>query len=220
MDYKKSRKLLKKISKIIDVLAENEDRPNEIEYNLVRSYVKELYDTIGDTHSIHIQQSAPPQQANVIEVTPEEMRSTAQQPIQETPPPPVYNEPVRTTRTTPAAPTVPSYQPSASSDNDDVLDTLFNDDGGKELSDRLSNLPIKDLSKGMGINEKIHTIQELFGGNKGEFDSAISNLNNFSSFREAATYLKQGAAKSYDWGSEAKNKKAVTFIKLVRRRYR
>lgn len=222
MDFKKSQKLLKKISKIIDVLAENDEQPSAIENDLLRSYTRELYEVIGaDTQTQRPVQPSQSQQQNTIEISAEEVAAHTVQSNQTPTSRPITEAPLAnvTPVHTPVR-SVPSYQPSAGSGADDQLDSLFEDEGGTDLSDRIANRPLNDLSKGMGINEKIYTIQELFGGKKSEFDDAISTLNSFSSFEEAAAYLKQGVAKSFEWSSEAKTKKAAHFIKLVRRRYR
>ena len=83
----------------------------------------------------------------------------------------------------------------------------------------MGELPIKDLTKAMGLNEKIFTINELFGGDGKAFDTALKTLNTFNSFEQAKAYLSENFAGQYKWNSRSKKKKAINLIKLVKRRY-
>lgn len=105
------------------------------------------------------------------------------------------------------------------SDSEDDLETLFEHHQAKELSEKLSELPIQDLSKAMGLNEKIFTINELFGGDQDAFKQIIQALNGFRSFADAKEYLIREAAFRFNWSHPERKNKAKNFIKLVRRRY-
>lgn len=96
---------------------------------------------------------------------------------------------------------------------------LFNIPESAELSDRLANAPISDLTKSMGINEKIFTLNELFGGNQAEMDNMLVALNGLSSFEEASNVLQRSVAVKYNWTEAGKIKKAKNFLRLVKRRY-
>ncbi|MFZ4545391.1 MAG: hypothetical protein ACOYOA_15165 [Saprospiraceae bacterium] len=93
---------------------------------------------------------------------------------------------------------------------------LFEEKSGKELSDKLGELPIEDLKKGMSLNERIIFLNELFDGNLNEFENAVHALNIASSF-EGAKKLMIVLATRFDWAT--KEKQAKTFIKLVKRRH-
>jgi len=112
---------------------------------------------------------------------------------------------------------VPETEPTPSIPQEMI--ELFETSNGSELSDKLANAPIKDLTKAMGINEKIFTVKELFGGNQEEMDNILTALNGLSDFEEAKSVLMRSVASKYDWHETAKQKKAKNFIKLVRRRY-
>ena len=99
------------------------------------------------------------------------------------------------------------------------LRELFELPVAKELSEKLSALPVNDLSKAMGLNEKIFTIKELFGDEQELFNETIDQLNKLSSFEEAERILAQ-LAKRFGWTDKKKKKKAKNFIKLVSRRYK
>lgn len=90
---------------------------------------------------------------------------------------------------------------------------------GKELSERLSQTPIADIKKAMGINERVLTLNELFGGDQAAFDETLTALNGFSSYDQAKNYLASTAAPKFNWTEKEKKKKAQAFAKLVWRRY-
>lgn len=99
------------------------------------------------------------------------------------------------------------------------LKELFEVSNTGELSDKLSQTPVSDLTKAMGINEKIFTVNELFGGNSEEMNNMLVALNGLKSYDEAKSVLMRSVASKYDWASSGKAKKARNFIKLVQRRY-
>ncbi|GAB1397305.1 hypothetical protein MASR1M65_20840 [Saprospiraceae bacterium] len=78
---------------------------------------------------------------------------------------------------------------------------------------------VDDINKAMGLNEKIFTINELFGGDNASFDQAIKTLQSFATFDQAKEYIIQSIAPQYDWLSPQKFKKAKEFIKIVKRKF-
>jgi hypothetical protein len=101
----------------------------------------------------------------------------------------------------------------------DAVNEIFAIGVISDLSDKLANSPISDLNKVMGINERMFTQQELFGNDAQAFNDALKKLNAFGSFEEARQYLIDHIIYTYDWTADVKIKKAVTFVRLVRRRY-
>jgi hypothetical protein len=93
---------------------------------------------------------------------------------------------------------------------------LFEEKMSKELSDKLGETPLDDIRKGMGLNERIIFLNDLFDGNQQEFDTAVNTLNSAGDFTVAKNYLAHLASR-FDWSS--KEKQARPFIRLVRRRY-
>jgi hypothetical protein len=93
---------------------------------------------------------------------------------------------------------------------------LFEEKMSKELSDKLGELPIADIRKGMGLNERIIFLNELFEGNAPAFDNAINTLNNAADFNAAQAELKTLFGR-YGWALKEKHAKA--FIRLVKRRH-
>ncbi len=106
-----------------------------------------------------------------------------------------------------------------STNNPELLE-LFSIKKANEISEKLSQLPISDLNKAMGVNEKIFVKNELFGGDDNVFRSTLSKLNTFQNFDEAKDYLANEVAGSFEWTAPDKSKKAKNFIQLVYRRYK
>ena len=91
---------------------------------------------------------------------------------------------------------------------------------GKEISDRIANAAIPDLTKAFGFNDRLLMQNELFLGNKGAFDEMLKDLNNASSFDTARVYLSDLAVRN-NWNLNSERQKhAKAFIKLVRRRFK
>jgi hypothetical protein len=125
------------------------------------------------------------------------------------PPPPAYEPPPR-----PRAPQAPSSSWSAE------VEALFDEQVGKEISDKIANAPIQDLTKAFGFNDRLLMQNELFLGNKNAFDEALKDLNNSSSFDTARAFLADLAVRN-NWNVNGERQKhAKAFIKLVRRRFK
>lgn len=134
--------------------------------------------------------------------------------VQQAPPPPPVQQPIAPPQPVFAASPTNTYSNISS----EIL-TLFEDKTTKELSDKLANMPIADLTKALGFNDKLLTQNELFGGDKAAFDDILKTLNNASSFDNAKGLLIALASK-YNWtSSEERKKQAQGFVKLVRRRF-
>ena len=131
------------------------------------------------------------------------------------PPPPVVEQP----RYTPPPAEMPRFAPQNAGVPSDIEALFEMGHSGKELSDRLANSAIADLSKSFGLNDRLLTQNELFGGSKAVFDEALKDLNNMSSFDTAKNVLVAMAAR-YNWtATEDRKKQAKSFVKLVRRRF-
>jgi hypothetical protein len=135
-----------------------------------------------------------------------------------TPPPPPVEQP-RFTPPPPPPVETPRYAAQNAGIPSDIEALFEGSNSGKELSDRLSNTAIADLSKAFGLNDRLLTQNELFGGSKAVFDEALKDLNNMSSFDTAKNVIVSMAAR-YNWtANEDRKKQAKSFIKLVRRRF-
>lgn len=96
---------------------------------------------------------------------------------------------------------------------------LFEIKKGTELSDKLNELPLKDINRGIGLNDKLEIINTLFGNQKTLFEVTINELNSLKSFDDAHHLLGTGPAIQFKWDHEDRKEKAIEFIKLIRRRY-
>ncbi|MBK6785086.1 MAG: hypothetical protein IPG79_16025 [Saprospiraceae bacterium] len=112
-----------------------------------------------------------------------------------------------------------SPEPVVTSLEKTLVDELFFEEKVSDLSDKLASQKISDLTKAMGINEKIFTVQELFNNDNNLFSQTLQHLNSLPDFPSAKSYLLKEIVGKLDWTSEKKLKKAATFIKLVRRRF-
>lgn len=99
------------------------------------------------------------------------------------------------------------------------LDELFHFEEIGDLTNRFGQSPVTDLSRSMGINERILTINELFDGNQLAFNECVSRLNVLSSYEQAVAFLSDNAASQYAWAMPQKKHKAQNFLKLIKRRY-
>lgn len=99
-------------------------------------------------------------------------------------------------------------------------EALFEQKQAKELSEKLSELPIADLRKAIALNDRLLLTRELFGGDAQAFENAISALNSFSGFDQAKHYLIENCVMRYHWTEKKHQETARNFIKLVRRRYK
>ncbi len=154
-------------------------------------------------------------------------------------PPPVVEKPAPTEPAThysrepqPSTPPVlepvrvppPAAEPLQTNDNGTDEDhaaiaALFEFKQTGELAEKLQLQPLERIESGMGINERILMINELFRGDGDLFRKTLSDLNALSSFDEAKTFLIRGVASRLQWRDEARKPQALVFIQLVRRRF-
>ncbi|MDR2064995.1 MAG: hypothetical protein LBP85_04730 [Prevotellaceae bacterium] len=73
--------------------------------------------------------------------------------------------------------------------------------------------PIKDLNKGIGLNDKFLFAKELFGGNAQQFSKTVGIINGMNSIEDALEYIKN----NFLWKDS--NPVVKHFITLVRRRF-
>lgn len=86
-----------------------------------------------------------------------------------------------------------------------------------ELSERLTEMPIKDLRKAIGINDRYLFLNELFRGDEAMYERSIKTIQNFSIFAEAEYWIKRELKVKLGWiDSEPAVKQ---FDNLVKRRF-
>jgi hypothetical protein len=101
----------------------------------------------------------------------------------------------------------------------DAMVKLFELPGVDEVSERFSHIPITNIEAALGLNERIFTLKELFGGNRELFEATCAELNNLHSFTEATRLLMNGPARNFNWTDQERIKMAEHFIRIVSRRY-
>ena len=238
MDIKNFNRKLHKISS----LAENANDDNDLtalEHDLLLSYIRDLYEIaldhkvsepakrenkpvvnpITDRPQVEQIQPVTPSVVHVlkeivVETPPQVVvaeEQTARIEIQHIEPEKIIEKPIEVINTPKKA--------GKEIISQEIMDELFAEERISDLSDKLSLSPIKDLTKSMGINEKIFTQQELFGNNQQQFITTLEKLNNCQNFTEAKQYLLENVINDFGWTSEGKVKKAATFIKLVKRKF-
>ena len=87
----------------------------------------------------------------------------------------------------------------------------------KEVSDALSEGPIKDLRKGIPINDRFLFINELFKGDEVAFERSIKTINAFSIYPEAEYWIKRELKLKLGW--DEKLSVVKQFDQLVKRRF-
>jgi hypothetical protein len=86
-----------------------------------------------------------------------------------------------------------------------------------ELSDKLTDAPIKDLKKAIGINDRFLFINELFRGDEDMYERSIKTIQNFSILAEAEYWIKRELKVKIGWLDSDPIVKQ--FDQLVRRRF-
>jgi hypothetical protein len=153
---------------------------------------------------------APPPPPPPVVEPPRYVAPASESPRYVAPPPPAPEPPPRHSRAAHA----PSSGISAE------VEALFDEHVGKEISDRIANVAIADLTKAFGFNDRLLMQNELFLGNKTAFDETLKDLNNSSSFDTARAFLADLAVRN-NWNLNGERQKhAKAFIKLVRRRFK
>ncbi|NNE29489.1 MAG: hypothetical protein HKN16_07620 [Saprospiraceae bacterium] len=226
MDLREAKLILEKINRLFESMALDERKISSFEKDLMLSYTKQLHDSFQYEESKPLKKVEPSKPAPTIQ----EKKAEPKVVSKETTPNPPKVEKVEKTKSKPDAGSVPGSTPKVTAAPSPAVATkqpqvlapnmedLFESEGANELSHRLSQAPIEDLSKAMGINERILTINELFGKDDTFYSEIVTKLNRLANFGEAKLVLAQLAQK-FNWTDEGKKKKAKIFIKLVRRRY-
>lgn len=228
MDFQKSKLFLDKLNREFARLSKDPDNVVRLDIDIMASYVRDLYDALYDS---------PVAPAAVVKPEPAPRREPVPEPVPPAPPAPVREPEV--TVTVPEVSqdksgkgkkdeSVPHPAPIVSTsytfEKPETLDTeteaLFEEKVAKELSDRLSELPIADLKKAIALNDKLLYTRELFGGQGTAFDAAIAEINAMGSFFDAQNYMVRQCVKRFEWSDPKRIETAKTFIRLVRRRFK
>ena len=86
-----------------------------------------------------------------------------------------------------------------------------------ELAEKLTDGPIKDLKKGIGVNDRFLFINELFRGDEAMYERSIKTINNFSILAEAEYWIRRELKIKIGWTDS--DPVVKQFDQLVRRRF-
>lgn len=233
MDIKKAGQLLDRINALHKSLTlVDEDEMSAIERDLMLSYLRRLYDlyhhgtadTVPTKPVVTTPMPAPAPAPPVVQPQPEAVLPPP--PVVQVTPPPVVTPPPApappVVQTPPPAPVVTPPPPPtpvpASKSIPAKIAKLFSQPEARELSERLSRQPIKDLTRALTINDRVQFANVLFGGNADLMNSVLKRLNDFNDLDEAKPDLVD-LADQFNWGEGESVEVAQNFIKLISRRY-
>jgi hypothetical protein len=86
-----------------------------------------------------------------------------------------------------------------------------------EVAHVLKETPIKDLRKGIGINDRFAFVRELFRGDEAAYERSIKTINNFGIYSEAEYWMSRELKLKLGWDDKSETVKH--FYQLVRRRF-
>ena len=243
MDLLKTKIYLDKLNREFTRLSKDPDNIVRIDVDIVASYVRQLYDAVLSDTTVtapaprqeHVPTRRPaaprapqieaPAPAPAIPVLPPPPTVTPEPPVREAPPPPAAQPPIVVEeKPAPAALSEPEVvvhvkAPAAHAISPEA-EALFEEKQARELSEKLSELPIADLKKAIALNDRLLLTRELFSGDGQSFDAALTALNNYTQFADAKAYLLDHCVIRYGWLDKKRVETAKNFIKLVRRRYK
>jgi hypothetical protein len=86
-----------------------------------------------------------------------------------------------------------------------------------EIMHALKETPIKDLRKGIGINDRFVFINELFRGDEPMYERSIKTINSFNIYQEAEYWMNRELKIKLGWDDTRETVKH--FYQLVKRRF-
>jgi hypothetical protein len=86
-----------------------------------------------------------------------------------------------------------------------------------EISEKLTGLPVKDLRKAIGINDRFLYINDLFRGDEVMYERSIKTINSFSIWPEAEYWIRRELKTKLGWTDD--NETVKQFDQLVKRRF-
>jgi hypothetical protein len=86
-----------------------------------------------------------------------------------------------------------------------------------ELSEKLTDAPIKDLKKAIGVNDRFVFINELFRGDEAMYERSIKTIQNFTIMAEAEFWIKRELKVKIGWHDS--HPVVKQFDQLIRRRF-
>jgi len=237
MDFHQSTIVLEKINSLHKSLQAGGGQVAPIERDLMLSYIRQLYETVlnpmgasapapaapapkPEEPPAPVAPQRKPAPPKIIEIpdTLKDLAPPTPQPVRQAPPAPAPK--VVEVAPPPPAPRAPepAPQPAKTEKISAKVEALFSFQQARELSDKLGDRPITDLTKAMAINDRLQYMNELFGKDADSMTETLKLLNKFENLDQARSLL-MSVAEQYHWADEEKIDTAKDFIKLIRRRY-
>ncbi len=178
-----------------------------------RPEVEAKWEPVVDLHRV-VEEVVKPEPKSVVREEPHRVETPEPEPVP-TPEP----EPHIPAFTPPPVPKVatPVAEMPRRGEPGDALRKLFEPPAHSEPTG--ANVMLSSIEEAIGINDRIFILNDLFGGDGSLMRLTFDTLNGLSSFTEARNLLLHGVAERFDWANPEHEKKAVEFIRIVRRRY-
>ncbi len=225
MNLKQAKVLLEKITALQKSMSIDGGDVSSIERDLMLSYIRQLYEAYLalDSNAAPSRKSSKKKKAEAPPPPPAPKVQVVEAPPPPPPPPPPAPEPkpepvVSAPPPPPPPPPAPVVQATAATASDSRIEALFRQQSAKELSEKLGQRAVSDLTKALSINDKLLYANELFGRDMQKMGDVLQRLNGFNSMDDAKGALVQ-FAQEHNWTDEERAEVAESFIKLVRRRY-
>lgn len=123
-------------------------------------------------------------------------------------------------------PTLAHYLPERSSIQKEINETITGNNASLndklkqskiDLGDSLTEIPIRDLKKAIGVNDRFLYINELFRGDENMYERSIKTINSFSILPEAEYWIQRELKTKIGWNDD--NLTVKQFCQLVKRRF-
>jgi hypothetical protein len=89
--------------------------------------------------------------------------------------------------------------------------------GKTELVEVLKEVPVKDLRKAVGINDRFVFINDLFRGDENMYERSIKTINSFNIYAEAEYWITRELKTKLGWSND--HPSVQGFDQLVKRRF-
>lgn len=93
----------------------------------------------------------------------------------------------------------------------DEMASLFDTPSPKSLNDKLSN------NIQIGLNDRIAFVKNLFGGSQEDFNRVVSQLNTYTSEKEAKKFINKMVKPDYNWSEQEELE--TRFMEIVERKF-
>lgn len=92
-----------------------------------------------------------------------------------------------------------------------------NKEKAESLAEKLTKTKLNKLQDGIALNQKFLYMNDLFGGDKEEYDKVLMKLNNCETMLEAKAYLSSEIEPKHKWDQESHS--VQQFISLLERKF-